>query len=375
MTPPNKKIAIEIVTNVAASDRSPGRVGREFRRLLDDGFSLRADGLAARDPSALLRQGYTPKYEVELFSSRFFLCNQRDVDGLKIMPAFVLPAGDERRIYARVFYKDSSLVWRSASHYINAPGEEWIGKGSIKPVLENGTRNYYSAEETTNLPFELQAALDEVSHRGRHSKSDLRILSLVLRNAPLNRVRPYRDFEAPRQRAMSLAANRINGNKPVASFGDHGSPESLTFEPGFEPDFDAVIDISHSRSRMYGGAIGKYRIGSVNRQIQYLFIAGPFHVWIVHPQTFTVQLSSYGLRTVDVIADDALFVPGYEFADNEGDGGIEDQIPAGFAGAPCPFDPDRADASPWNERLSPIREFRARMGLPPPASGQSGPAL
>lgn len=362
VAPRKRKIAIEIVGNVETVDKSPERVARGFRRLLDNGYQLRADGRAADDPAALLRQGYTPKYEIELFGTRFFLCNQRDADGLKIMPAYVLPAGRRRRVYARVFYKDSSLVWRSASHLIDTPEDEWIGKGAVKWVLENGERSYYSAEETTNLPFELQAALDDVSHRGSHSQNDHRILSLVLRNAPVDRVWPYRDFEAPRERAMSVAANRVNNGRPIATFADASVPESLTFVAGFEPDFDAVIDVSASRSRFYGGDIRKYRIASANRRIQYLFIAGPDHVWIVHPQTFTVELSSYGLRTVDVIADEALFVPGYEFADNDGHGEIDDQIPAGFAGAPCPHDPDRADASPWNERLPAIRDFRARIG-------------
>ena len=163
MTRPNTRIPVATVANVEAADKSPRRVASDFRRLLDDGYELRADGRAAGDPTALLGMGYTPKYETELFATRFFLCNQRDADGLKIMPAYVLPAG-ERRIHARVFYKDSSLVWRSASHYISTPEVEWIGKGAAKSVLENGKRQWYSAEETTNLPFEMQAALDHLSH-------------------------------------------------------------------------------------------------------------------------------------------------------------------------------------------------------------------
>ncbi|MGI9202779.1 MAG: hypothetical protein ACR2Q3_02145, partial [Woeseiaceae bacterium] len=78
----------------------------------------------------------------------------------------------------------------------------------------------------------------------------------------------------------------------------------------------------------------------------------------VHPQSFTTELSSYGLRTVDVIGDEDLNIPGYEFFDNAGTGEIDDQIPAGFAGPICPIDPDRADASPWNERLPIIQAFR-----------------
>lgn len=320
---------------------------------------MRVDGRGRQDPAALLGSGYTPKYEIALFGTRFFLCNQRNAHDLKVFPGYVLPAG-QRRIFARIFYKDSSLVWRSASHYIYTEDEQWIGKGSVKWVATAGERGWFSAEETTNLPFEMQSALDEVSRRGPRTRNDNRVLALILRNAPSDRVWPYRDFEAPRERAMKFAANRINDNRSIAWFADDFDPESLQFEPGYEPDFGATIDISHSRSTFYGGDIEKHRIASANGRIQYLFVAGPEHVWIVHAQSFTTEISSYGVRTVDVIADEKLFIPGYEFFDNAGDGEVDDQIPAGFAGKPCPFDPDRADASPWNDSLPVIREFRAR---------------
>jgi hypothetical protein len=356
------RIPVETIANVVAKKKTTRQVGEQFRRLLGSGYRLRADGQAKTDPANLLRSGYTPKYEIELFGTRFFLCNQREAEGLKVMPTYVLPATTSRRgkptIYARVFYKDSSLVWRSASHYINTPEVGWIGKGAVRLQHKRGVRDWYSAEETTDLPFEMQAALDDVSHRGRSKRNDNRILSLVLRNAPPNRIWPYRDFEAPRARAMKSRVNRINNNRSIAWFADDDDPGSLQIEPGFEPDFGAVIDVSISRSSMYGGVIKKYRIASRNRRIQYLFVAGPCHVWLVNPQAFTVELSSYGLRTVDVVADEDLCIPGYEFFDNAGTGELDDQIPPGFAGDICPVDPDRADASPWNERLPVVRSFR-----------------
>jgi len=179
-----------------------------------------------------------------------------------------------------------------------------------------------------------------------------------LRNAPSDRIWPYQDFEGPREKAMRVAANRINNNRQIGWFADSKDPASLQIEPGFEPDFKAVIDVSLSRSKVYGGDIMKFRIASSNRRIQYLFVAGPQHVWLVHPQTLTVELSSYGLRTVDVFADEHMAIPGYEFFDNSGSGEVDDQIPSGFAGPISPFDPDRADASPWNERMPVVREFR-----------------
>lgn len=358
------RIPVSTIANVAAHEKTPRQVGAEFRGLLDSGYRLRADGQAKSDPLNLLHIGYTPKYEIEVFGTRFFLCNQRDAEGLKVMPAYVVPdvpmVGGKADIYARVFYKDSSLVWRSASHYINTPDAHWIGKGALRWMAKRGERGWYTAEETTNLPLEIQAALDEVSQRGPRRHNDKRILSLVLRNAPTDRAAPYRDFEAPRARAMKVRANRINNNRSIAWFTDEDDPRSLQIEPGFEPDFDALVDVSISRSSMYGGRIEKFRIASRNRRIQYLFVAGPDHVWIVNPQPFTVELSSYGLRTVDVIVDEDLLVPGYEFFDNAGTGELDDQIPPGFAGDVCPVDPDRADASPWNEQLPIIRAFRRK---------------
>ena len=155
------RISVQITGNVVPSEKTPRKIGTNFRRLLESGYRLRADGQAKSDPDRLLRIGYTPKYEIELFGTRFFLCNQRDAEGLKVMPAYVLPATKLRRgkpiIYARIFYKDSSLVWRSASHYRNTPEVGWIGKGAVRFQVKRGDRDWYSAEETTNLPYEVQA--------------------------------------------------------------------------------------------------------------------------------------------------------------------------------------------------------------------------
>jgi len=355
-------IPSETIANVVAASKTPRQVSEQFRRLLASGYKLRADGLAKSDPTKLLRSGYTPKYEIELFSTRFFLCNLRISHELKVMPAYVLTVPPPRRgkptIFARIFYKDSSLVWRSATHYINTPDEQWIGKGAVRWQNKPGARGWHSAEETTNLPFEMQAALDDISQRGPRARNDERVLFRILRNAPSDRIWPYQDFEGPREKAMKVAANRINNNRHIAWFTDSNDPESLHIEPGFEPDFNAVIDVSTSRSKVYGGEIKKFRIASRNRRIQYLFVAGPHHVWLVHPQTLTVELSSYGLRTIDVFADEHMAIPGYEFFDNAGSGEVDDQIPSGFAGPISPFDPDRADASPWNERMPVIRAFR-----------------
>lgn len=354
--------------NVEPSERSTEQVSRQFRQMIKGGAKLVVDGQAKSQPLGLLGRGYTPKYAVDLFGTRYFLCNRRNTDGLKVLPAYVMPprASDTgaAKIYARVFYKDSSLVWRSASHYVNTDDEHWIGKGAVRWLDKRGERGWYSAEETTNLPFEIQEALDTVSQRGPRRQTDRQVLSLILRNAPSNRVSPYRDFQAPRDRAMAIASQQINSNKSIAWFEDENDPASLKFVSGYEPDFKTVIDVSTSRSTMYGSPIHKYRIASSNRRVQYLFVHGPKHVWIVNPQALSTEISSYGLRTVDAVVDEDLVIPGYEFVDNEGSGEVDDQIPPGFAGDVCPVDPDRADASPWNEAMPVIQAFRRAIVLP-----------
>ncbi|HKU36761.1 MAG TPA: hypothetical protein VJR89_01405 [Polyangiales bacterium] len=116
---------------------------------------------------------------------------------------------------------------------------------------------------------------------------------------------------------------------------------------------------------MYGGKIERYRVLSKNERIQYLFFAGPENAWIVPPQALTTELSSFGVRTIDVVIDDKLCVPGYEYhyyLDELADPPLlHSQIPEGFVGHVNTRDPARSDASPWIEQLPVIREFRRRL--------------
>jgi hypothetical protein len=125
-----------------------------------------------------------------------------------------------------------------------------------------------------------------------------------------------------------------------------------------------VLEVARSTSRLYGGALRRHRVLSKNRKVQFLFFAGRRHIWIGHPQATTTELSSFGLRTIDVIGDDRAFMPGYEyhFVDDACDPPeLVSQIPPGFAGRTSRHDPARADASPWLGRMPVIREFRRRL--------------
>lgn len=357
-----------IVASVKRAPLTAGQVAREFRALLANGARFEVAGRARRDPERLLRLGYTPKHKLELFDTRFYLSNVRQNPELRFYVAYVVqrrPDGGGDDVFARIFYKDLSLVWRAASHMTWEAGSLWIGKGDVVEYVEDGHVMEASDESTTDLPLEIQNVLEDCLRALERVPPDGRVLEQVLRRAPADRIAPYSDFSAPRARAAADPRNRIHGGRPVARFRRPGDPDSLEFVKGYEPDFESgVLERNRTRSNLYGGTLRRFRILSRNREIQYLFIAGPRHVWIVPPQATTTELSSYGVRTIDVAADSDLFIPGYEYhyLDEELDPPAwYSQIPEGFAGETCPADDQKADASPWLDRLPVIREFRRRV--------------
>jgi hypothetical protein len=332
-------------------------VRRRFLALLASGARLRPAGTARADPRRRLTPRYLPNYEVRLFDATFFLCDYRYDDSVGFFVGYVaLPARDGRvrELWPRLFYKDSSLLWRVASHFVTLEGSPWIGKGDTREEVRGEWIWRHSAEETANLPFELQYAFDELSRRGRKRRDD-RAMALVVREAPRGRIEPYADFRTPRRRARARGCE--NGGRPVVRFRRRGDPRSLYFVPGYEPDLArGVLDRSVTSSTFFGGRIEKVRVLSRNRAVQYLFFASPTHVWLAPPQLMTRELSSYGVRVADVLADEDAFIPGYEYHEAE-----DSQIPAGYAGAAHPENADRADASRWLEQLPIVRRFRRRV--------------
>ena len=357
-------IETRIEAAAVPEDLRPAQIASEFRALLERGVELRVDGNVRDDPGALLRRGYAPKYKVELFDATFYLGKLREDENFRFFVGYVR-LGSRRTLHPRIFYKDSSLVWRTATHVIRTEDENWIGKGDVKPQIVDGEELLVSAEETTNLPIEIQAAFDDVSRRGGRVRRDLKAVQMVLRDAPPDRLEPYRDFAEPRRRAMADPANQIHGNREIARFTRQGDPHSLKIVKGYEPDFTrGLLEESELRSNLYGGDIRKFRILSKNRKIQYQFVAAPRIVWIIPPQPLTVELNSYGVRTVDVFADEDVFVPGYEYHymdDSHDPPELHSQIPKGYAGPASTVDPARADASPWIDELSIVKEFRRRV--------------
>ncbi|MFT5287153.1 MAG: hypothetical protein ACI8TQ_003333 [Planctomycetota bacterium] len=349
-----------LASGICPDPLTPAQVARKFRELIDSGSRLVPAGMAREDPELLLTRRYLPRFEIRLFDVTYYLTGLRFNQSLGYFVGYVRLGGrDAKKIYPRIFYKDSSLVWRVASHFVHDDHDYWIGKGDVRFENHGGEEYLTTIEETTNLPFELQAAFDEVSRRKRRVR-DHDAVELVLRAGTSNRIRPYADFVTPRKRASEQY--QVNGGRKVARFKRRGDPSSLNFVQGFEPDFaHGVQEVAHSISSFFGGELRKFRILSTNRLIQYQFCATPRCVWINPPQTMTTELSSYGVRVHDVFADDRLFIPAFEYHDSEDTDNILGQIPAGYAGEPHPKAPDRADASAWIEALPVVKQFRAKL--------------
>jgi hypothetical protein len=349
-------------------ESDPRRIAREFRGLLERGVRIRPAGSARGDPAKLLPT-YLPKHAIRLFDSTYYLTDlheDRSWEGtLLFFVAWILPRSDGREIHPRIFEKDYSLVWRSPTHFIRSEQENWMGKGDVRWQVVDGEETLCTLEETTNLPLEIQAVLDDLARRSARRRVDLRAVERLLRRAPDGRLEPYEDFAAPRRRARSDPRNRIHRGRDVAWFTRANDPTSLRFAPGFEPDFArGVLEASRAKSRFYGGAIRKFRILSRNRRIQYQFVAAPRHAWIIPPQALTTEITSYGVRSIDVHAAEDLCVPGYEYCfvdESTRPPALHSQIPEGFAGEPSDLDPARVDASAWIERLPVIRKFRRQV--------------
>lgn len=313
-------------------------------------------GEAAADPLRLFRLGFAPHHEIELFGVKFLLADVRQNEEIRFFVAYVVKG---RRAWARLFYKDVSLVWRSASHIVSNEEETWIGKGDLAWSVVDGEELPFSDEATTDLPLELQAAIESLVKRAPRMRTDRTGPKLVLRAGGPSRIAPFSDFSNPRRRAQADPTNLVNGGRPVARFTRKNDPGSLKFARGYEPDFvDGVVERSAFGSKVYGGRVRRFRILSKNKKIQYGFLTGRWHSWIIPPQATTTQLSSFGLRTIDVKADDDLFVPGWEYHFHDGEAWVS-QIPPGYVGRPNPDEPTRSDTSAWLDALPVIQEFRS----------------
>lgn len=354
-------IATRVIPSVSLAPCSPREVSARFRKRLGQELTLRISGEGQHDPAAFLRR-YPPQFRIDLFDTEFHLAKCRQNTDIRFYVVYLVQG---RQAFARLFYKDVSLVWRSASHIIRSDEENWIGKGDVQLRRERGMEFIESDEATTDLPVEMQSALESLLLLSGKPKKDDVAPVLVLRGAPNDRIAPYRDFTEPRRKAAADRRNLVHGGRRVARFLRKTDPRSLRIQPGFEPDFRrGILEVSESKSSLYGGMVRRYRILSKNMRIQYGFFAGPNQVWIGTLQSTTAELSSFGVRTIDVAADEDFLLPGFEYHyldDCEDPPEFVSQIPKGFAGEASTVDPVRSDASPWLDRVPVIEAFRRQV--------------
>ncbi|HET8934252.1 MAG TPA: hypothetical protein VFN67_12455, partial [Polyangiales bacterium] len=339
-------LATAITPSIRAASLTPDRVKRELWQLIDAGAAVVPAGAARKHPLRFIAS-YPPSFKLEMFGTRFYLTTVRQNPSLRFCVAYLAQAHHrtgEMQIYPRIFYKDGSLVWRCASHIAREGKGIWIGKGAVRTILREDGEYIQSVEATTDLPLEMQTVLEDLGRTVSRVTPDRTALFKVLRLVPDGRIEPYRDFTDPRRRAQADRRRLINHGRRVAYFRKPNDPTSLRFVTGYEPDFGrGVVEHARSRSNLYGGTIERYRVLSKNKRIQYLFFAGPENAWIVPPQAMTTELSSFGVRTIDVRIDDNLCVPGYEYhycVDETADPPeMHSQIPEGFVGHVNAHDP------------------------------------
>lgn len=351
------------------SGRGPRAVRAEFVRRIGAGLELVCSGSLAGEPLRLLELGHGPKSRLDLFGFQIYLTHPRQNPDLRFFVAYVVPPprrGTRRRAYARLFYKDISLIWRAASHLFLDGDEMWIGKGDTRVDRRGEWEFEESAEWTTDLPFEMQTALEELN-RGVPVRTDHRAPELLLQRASRQRIRAFRDFTAPRERAQR-EGRAVAGDRKVVWFERLGDPSSLRILPGYEPDFaSGPVERYVHGSRLYDGEIQRLRFVSTNREIQHLMFLAPEHMWMVPPQTLDRDLTSYAVRPVQPNFDEEAYVPGYEyhFEDEHSDGDdpqLHSQIPPGYVGPASDLDDSRADASAWLDEIPVLQELRRRFG-------------
>ncbi|MEM7784649.1 MAG: hypothetical protein AAF623_14970 [Planctomycetota bacterium] len=360
-------IPTAITGSVKVASKSIRAVQQDFNDLLELAGKISLASKTGHDFVDLFQLGLRPQYYFSLFDKEFFLTSVKQIPELRFFICYVVERKKKPRIFARIFYKDLSLCWRSASHFaIENDGAIWIGKGSVREIEEGGQSFEVSNESTTDLPFEMQDALEGLIRKIKRPRGSLEMIEMVLRRGSNRRVAPFPDFEVERKKAASDLRNLINRGLPVAWFSKQGDPKSLVFQKGYAPDFrKGLMEQTKSYSTLYGGNLERFRVLSCNHEIQFYFLKSPLFAWLLPAQALTTQLSTYGVRTIDVVADDDLFIPPYEyhhFEETESGPELYSQIPEGYVGEVCPIDELKSDASAWIESLPVIQEFRKTIG-------------
>ena len=229
-------------------------IAREFRSLLERGVRIRAAGTARADPARLLPT-YLPKHAIRLFDTTYYLTDlrvDRSWEGtMRFFAAWVLPTRDAREIYPRVFGKDFSLVWRSPSHFVRSERENWMGKGDVRWVVENGDEVLATFEETTNLPLEIQGALDALDARARERGAGaFAALTDADRELVLNEYSAADPGFLPGLVFQTYCAY-YQSARVVSALGVEPRPPYPLGYPLEQPDLDALLEPVRAREKLY----------------------------------------------------------------------------------------------------------------------------
>src|SRR5262249_2424859 len=158
------------------------------------GAVLVCDGSLRARPTRLLSLGYRPRVRIDLFDTTYYLSAPRQNEDLRFSVGYVATPprpGSHYRIHARLFYKDVSLIWRGATHFARSAHENWIGKGDVRVVREDGYDLEVSHESTTDLPLEVQDAFEQHNRASNLVRYDPDAVARVLRRGPDDRISAY----------------------------------------------------------------------------------------------------------------------------------------------------------------------------------------
>ena len=277
----SRRAATRIAPGVEPRAQPPRAIERELRALLAAGCRIRPAGSGAR-----AARGAAPALPADATRSR---CSTR---------ASTSPTCARTRTSASSWPTSGSAPRATSTRASSTRTPRWSGAaprtssrrractGSARATSSGSTRGRPDRSTAPRRPRTCRSRCrppsTTLSRRAKRVPWDARALRRVLRRAPVGRFEAYADFIGPRRRAAGEPRDRIHGGRPVAWFERPNDPASLRFAPGFAPDFARVVEVSrsaepHVRRRDRGSSASSRRTGA----IQYQFVAGPHHVWII----------------------------------------------------------------------------------------------
>ena len=258
-------IETAILPGVQPDPRDPRALATEFRAALADGVRLRPSGEAKQDPTPAANSplrgalSHRPLPGSNL-SDRVPLRRQPEFHGRVRRTVGVLRSRRRVRTTRGSSTKDSSLVWRVATHFVRSEDDNWIGKGDTKwelirrrrVLVQRGGDREPAFSRCRKRSTSLAGAAR--SHGGitTRSRSSCSAATEIASN-------PFAEFVTPRRRAAERY--RIHGGKPIARFHSQGRSQHAALREGLRTGLPTRgwWTQSSSHSKLYGGPVTKFR--------------------------------------------------------------------------------------------------------------------